>query len=187
MPEMDSLHRRGKALEDEFFHRVDEQLGARLREKLELEESRLDLEAETGFHDQELLDHLIDAGITSSSIAALALVPAVFVAWADGRVTPAERQAILSAALRHGVKDSPTAFDLLETWLHHCPPPSLWNVWEEYAAAVDETLTPKMSAMLHAEFLRMATNVAKASNSRFGKGKLSVNEQAILDKLAAMQ
>ena len=43
----------------------------------------------------ELLDHLLDGGFQPASVAALALVPAVFIAWADGSVTQNERQAVI--------------------------------------------------------------------------------------------
>ena len=57
------------------------------REKL-----REQLASATGFQDPELIDHLVDRGFEPTTLTALALVPMVFVAWADGTVTPSERR-----------------------------------------------------------------------------------------------
>ncbi|WP_436714462.1 hypothetical protein U8335_15355 [Roseiconus lacunae] len=184
MFEQDSLHRRGKALEDEFFHRVDEKLGAALRARMHRDDAIERLKSTTGFDDQAVVEHLVDAGFTPSSIVALALVPMVFVAWADGNLTAAERQSILSAALHRGVNSEPAAFSMLEDWLHHRPADSLWHVWEEYANAVGQSLTPTLATMLHQEIMRLATKVANASGGHFGRGRISANERAVLDQLA---
>ena len=109
----DAIHDRGKALEDEFFYRVDEQLRQKLRESMEREEQRKQLIAATGFQDEELLDHLLDGGFQPTSVAALALVPAVFTAWADGSVTASERQAVMGAALQRGLDNQPMAMQMI--------------------------------------------------------------------------
>ncbi|MEO9593490.1 hypothetical protein [Rhodopirellula bahusiensis] len=184
MFERDTLHQRGKALEDEFFHRVDEKLGAELHARMERDEAIEHLKPSTCFDDTAVIEHLVDAGFTPSSIAALALVPLVFVAWADGNITAVERQSILSAALHRGLKNEPPAMSMLENWLHHRPADSLWRVWEEYASAVGQSLTPTLSAMLHQEIMRLATKVADASGGHFGRGKISAKERIVLDRIA---
>lgn len=184
MFEKDALHERGKALEDEFFHRVDERLRAKLHAKLEREEAVKRFSAATGIENEEVIHHLIDSGFAPASISALTLVPIVFVAWADGKVTPAERQIILRAALHRGVKGKPEAFEMLEGWLQQPPPESLWNLWREYWLAISLILTPTIAEMLHAEMLRTAGDVAKASGGYFGRGKVSPNEQVVLGRIA---
>jgi len=186
MFETDALHRRGQALEDEFFHRVDEKLRAELRESMERSEQRTQLSAATGFQEQELLDHLLDAGFQASTLMALALVPSVFVAWADGSVTPQERQAVMSAALQRGLEHEPTALHMIEAWLHKHPPRTLWKLWKEYAEAIHATVSPTLAEMLMREILRQATAVAEASGGTLGFGKVSKDEQAILDEVANM-
>ncbi|MDA8743906.1 hypothetical protein N9N28_04650 [Rubripirellula amarantea] len=184
MFERDAIHERGKALEDEFFHRVDEKLRAELRRKMEHDDAVARLQSATGFEDAQLLSHLVDSDFTPASIAVIALVPLVFVAWADGFITPAERQSILSAALHRGIKDNPTAFEVLEQWLHHRPSDSLLELWKEYAIALGQTLTPTLAKMLQQEILRLATAVAQASKKQFSRESISAAEQAVLDKIA---
>jgi hypothetical protein len=183
MHNSDALHQRGQALEDEFFHRVDEKLRTELREKMAREKSRAQLASATGFEDQELLDHFLDGGFEAATLAALALVPAVFVAWADGTVTPQERQAVLSAALQRGLEQQPTALQMVEGWLHKHPPRSLWKLWKEYAQAVHDSVSPTLSELLMKEILRQSTAVAHASGGTLGFGKVSAEEQAILDEI----
>ena len=103
MFEKDAFRQREQAMEDEFFHRVDEKLRKKLRESIERDKSKERIAEATGFQNPELLDHLVEAGFESTTLAALALIPPIFVAWADGEVTAKERQAVMSEALRRGV------------------------------------------------------------------------------------
>jgi hypothetical protein len=130
-----------------------------------------------------LLDHLLDGGFEASRIAALALVPAVFVAWADGSVTPQERQAVLSAALHHGVNRELSAFKLIESWLEQPPPRKLWNLWKEYVTEVRATMTPMLSITIANEIQHQARVVAEASRKPLEFKKISKEEQQILDDL----
>ncbi len=186
MFDTDALHKRGQALEDEFFHRVDEELRARLRESMAREKDKQKLAAATGFEDEGLLDHLLDGGFQSATVAALALVPAVFVAWADGKVTPQERQAVMGAALHKGLEREPSAFHLVEAWLGHRPPKSLWKLWKEYAEALYASLTPVMASVLAQELLRPARAVAESSGKTIASGKVCKEVQEILDEVESM-
>ncbi|QDT11899.1 hypothetical protein [Planctomycetes bacterium K23_9] len=185
MSDQDSLHRRGMALEDEFFRRVDEKLGEDLRRKLKRDKDRERLAAATIFKDDELLDHLLDAGLDASTMAAFSLVPLLFVAWADGTVTVKERQLLLSEALHRGIKEQPRAFALLENWLHHRPPNSLWNLWLEYATAVKTHVNPQLGVILGDSIVYSAMKIADASRSGLIHRKVSKAEQAVIDEIRA--
>ena len=182
----DAIQQRGQALEDEFFHRVDEKLRAQLREEMERQEARERLSAATGIKDVDLLNHLLDGGFSSGSLAALTLVPIVFVAWADGSVTSKERQAVMHAALQRGLEHDPAALQMVEAWLHKHPPRSLWKLWKEYAEALHSSVSPTLAELLTRELLRQATIVAEASGGTLGIGKISNEEQTILDDMAGM-
>lgn len=186
MFEKDAFRQREQAMENEFFHRVDEKLRKQLRESIEREKAKERIAEATGFENQELLDHLVEAGFESTTLAALALIPPIVVAWADGEVTAKERQTVLSEAFRRGVDDNPISFHLIEGWLEHRPPESLWKLWREYATAIHESMLPSASNLLANEIMTLATNVAKASGGRFGRGKISRAEQKILDEIKAV-
>lgn len=186
MFEKDALHKRGQALEDEFFHRVDEELRARLRESMEREKEKQQLSKATGFKDDDLLEHLIEGGFQSATVAAMALVPAVFVAWADGKVTAQERQTVMSAALHKGFEKELSAFHLVEAWLNHRPPKSLWDLWREYVEALYASMSPLMAGILAEEIMRPAKAVAEASRKTAASSKVCQEEQDILDEVASI-
>ncbi len=183
MFESDAFHKREQALEDEFFHRVDEKLRAELRRSMERDQSREALAESTGLTDPELLDALIEAGFQATTLAALALVPAIFVAWADDTVDQLESETIMKAAAERGVTEDGVALQLLESWLKKRPPKSLWETWKRYAHAIGESLSESTSAILSSEVLRLATAVAESSGGVLGFGKTSKREQEVLDKI----
>lgn len=186
MFDQDALHERGKALENEFFRRVDEKLMADLKASEERAKTKEQLALVTGFQDDKLLEHLVDGGFEASTLAALALVPAVFVAWADGTVTAQERQAVMSAALHRGIEEQPTAMKLLEAWLHKHPPRSLWKLWKEYVAALYASVPAESGAALANEIRQQAKTVAEASGGTLGFGKISQSEREILDDIESV-
>ncbi len=85
------LNERLRAIEDEFFHEVDLKLWEQLRQNRLRDEKRLQLNKLMHVEDQAMLDELIEQGIDDESVAVLLFVPLTFIAWADGRVTDAER------------------------------------------------------------------------------------------------
>ncbi len=183
MFERDAFAKREKALEDEFFHRVDEKLRAELRRSMERDRSREMLAAATGLNDQELLDALVEEGMEATTLAALALVPAIFVAWADHSVTELEREVVLKAAQHRGIAEDGLASQLLETWLIKRPKQSLWDTWKHYVSALRESLSASSMRLLSEEVLRVATGVAEASGGILGLGKISRSEQDVLDEI----
>jgi hypothetical protein len=183
MFDMDAFKKREQALEDEFFHRVDEKLRAEIRRSMQRDRSREALAAATGLSDEELLDALVDSGFEATTLAALALVPAVFVAWADHSVTQLEHDAILKAAAERGLSEDGLASQLLEQWLITRPPRSLWDTWKRYATSVGESLSDTAAGVLTTNILHTATVVAEASGGILGFGKVSSAEQEVLDQI----
>lgn len=183
MSEPDAFEKREKALEDEFFHRVDEKLREELRRSMERDRSREALAEATGFSDTELLDALIDAGFQATTLTALTLVPAIYVAWADDTVDSLECETIMKAATERGINEDGVALQLLETWLKKRPPKSLLETWKRYAHAVGESLSESASGKLSGEVMRLAEAVAESSGGILGFGKTSKREQEVLDEI----
>ena len=183
MFDADAFEKREKALEDEFFHRVDEELRAELRRSMEQDRSREALAAATGLTDEDMLNGLVEAGFEATTLAALALVPAVFVAWADDTVTELEREAVLKAAHDRGISQDALASQMLEQWLDKRPPRSLWHTWKQYANSVAEKLSDTVAGVLTHNILHIATVVAEASGGVLGFGKISKAEQEVLDEI----
>ena len=133
---------RRQALEDSFFHQRDQELLAKLKEAAAgTQDLRKELAAATGVDDNAFLDKLIDLGIQPETALALSLVPLVQVAWADGKIQPGERKAILSAAHDAGIGETTPSYALLQSWLESAPGDELEATWRSYVEALVETLS----------------------------------------------
>lgn len=181
---MADLNDRRKALEDQFFQRENERLVDEMRKRDEKQSSKEALAEASGIQDDRVLDHLVSAGIRAETLAALALVPLVEVAWADGSMDRRERRAILSAAHDSGMKESGTAYRLLEGWLNDRPRPHLLETWKEYVGSLGEHMTADTRFALMDQILGRARTVAEAAGGFLGLGsRVSSEEQAVLDQL----
>ncbi len=78
------LTERGRVLEEEFFHKENQRLLKQLRQMKKMEESKEALAETSGISDDAILQSLLELHIDAQTLAALALVPLIVVAWADG-------------------------------------------------------------------------------------------------------
>jgi len=104
MPEHDSLTERGRGLEEEYIRRTERELSEKLREAAAANKAREALSSTSGLTDPDLLRELADLGFTPETVVLLPLVPIVQVAWAEGGVSAAERDLIVSLARARGVE-----------------------------------------------------------------------------------
>src|SRR5436190_4672740 len=101
--------------------------------------------------DLQFLQSLVDLGLDAVTWAALSLAPLVEVAWADGAISPRERDAILAAAEEQGVTPGSPGRSLLESWLDTRPQASLFAAWGEYASVLASKLGAAERAALRSE------------------------------------
>lgn len=182
----DSLHDRGQALEDAFFAEKDQELLRKLKEEYSKEEKRTALSRSSGITDENLLNHLVDLNIDPTSFASFALLPLIQVAWADGKMQKAEREAILNAAESSGITKESAAYEVLESWLDESPGQELYDAWKEYAATLKSTLDAAQLTNLKNRILGRAREVAESAGGILGFGnKVSDVEAAVLDELSA--
>jgi hypothetical protein len=179
------LEDRRRSLEEAFFKKEHERLRDRLRQKQEHEEAREALAEASGLDDQDLLARLAGLGIRAETLAALTLIPLVEVAWADGKIEPRERDAVLRGAESSGIgKDSPS-YGLLEIWTRDRPAPELLDSWEAYIRALAKELSADQKWHLEEKVLGRARAVAEATGGFLGLGsKVSAEEEAVLQELA---
>jgi hypothetical protein len=175
---------RARTLVDALFHAKDQQLLDEFRKRLEKKDRRAQLAAACGIHDEAVLDRLIELKIDPETLAAMTVVPLVQVAWADGKVQPEERQAIIKAAQEAGVKSRDGHYPLLEYWLDEKPGREMLEAWEHYIQALCKRLTPDEIAQLKRDVLTLARKVAQAAGGVLGLGnKISKAEREVLDEL----
>ncbi len=180
------LRDRGKALEDSFFARQNEEMIQRLRQEREAEAQKEGLSTASGITSDAVLDSLVAVGVRSETLAAIALVPLVAVAWADGSVEAEERKAVLSAAHEAGVERGQPCYELLEGWLETRPGPEVVAAWKAYVNGLSEHLDEVTRSGLKREVLGRARTVAEAAGGFLGVGrKVSSQEEEVLADLDA--
>ena len=180
----DKLHERAAALENKFFANRDQELLTKLRAEMDANETRSALSAAIGIEDQAALDALIKHDIKPQTLLVIGLIPMVAVAWSDGVLESAERDAITKAADGLGVKEGSAGFGLLESWLIEKPGDDLLNAWKSYAAGLAETLDDAAVAKVRDQVIGRAESTAKAAGGFLGLGnKVSDSEQKVIDDL----
>ena len=125
-------------------------------------------------------------------IAALALAPLVEVAWADGVVTPGERDAVLKAARALGLgQRSEFCRSTLLRWLHEPPPTAALEQWRRLLGPTLEASESRPAMKATQRLLREAIQIAKTDGIAFEEGAsldsragITDDEQRVLDELA---
>ncbi|MCC6125011.1 MAG: hypothetical protein IT426_08620 [Pirellulales bacterium] len=173
-----------QTLIDSIFFDKDRQLLEAFRKRTEKLDRRAQLSQVSGIHDETVLDRLIELNIDAETFAAMALVPLVTVAWADGDVQAQEREVILTAAKNSGLPPKDGRYPLLEHWLNKHPGPEMVAAWKHYIAGLCQKLTPPEIENLKHELLDLARNVAQAAGGFLGMGsKISSAERDVLADL----
>jgi tellurite resistance protein len=175
--------KRSKTLEDLFFLKQDEILMEDFHRMQAMKETKESLSKVSGIADDEILQKFVDLGIRPETLASLALVPLIEVAWADGSVEKEEKEAVLKAAGHLGFSKDSVDFSLLKQWLSHQPTEDLFHAWEHYMQGLCEVLTAPQKAALKKDLIGHARQVAQASGGFLGINTISKSEQAILDRL----
>jgi tellurite resistance protein len=170
-----------RTLVDSFFFDHDQKLLDNFRKRLEKMDRRAQLAQVSGIHDEAVLDHLIELGIDPETLAAMAVVPLVAVAWADGTVQPQEREVILNAAKNSGIQPQDGRYPMLERWLVEHPGKEMVEAWKLYIEGLCKKLSPPEIEELKHDLLDLARNVAQAAGGFLGLGnKISASEQDVL-------
>src|SRR4051794_31701262 len=99
-----------KAKEEEYFRRKENELLERLKGRAAAEAGRRKLGDALQTTDAQILEDLQAFGYDADTVKLLFVVPLVYVAWADGSVTPRERSLILELAKVDGKQEDSAAF-----------------------------------------------------------------------------
>ena len=173
-----------RALEEAFFGQENAKLLEKLRAKAEQKERREALRQVVHIEDEAFLDRLLDLGIRAETVLALRLVPLAFVAWADGRMDPAERAAILRAAEERAIAPDSPGHALLQSWLSHAPEPRLLEIWKGYVRSIWTAFSAEERDEMRRKMVDLSRGVAGAAGGFLGlTSKISREEQAVLDEI----
>jgi hypothetical protein len=178
-----TLEERGRALENQFYEKENQQKLSAMKDKLESQSSRDELRKASGMSDDAVLDKLVALGLKANTIAALSLVPLISVAWADGAIQENERTAILQGAHGKGLEQGTDGYELLQTWLAKRPSDDLFVAWEAYIKALASQLNDEQNRLLKNQILGFAKMVATSAGGILGFGKVSGSEEKVLQRI----
>ena len=180
-----TLEERGRALENQFYEKENQQKLSAMKDKLDAQKTKDELRKASGMTDDAVLEQLVALGLRGNTIAALSLVPLVQVAWADGEIQANERTAILQGAHGKGLDRGKPGYELLETWLHQRPGDELFQAWEAYIKALASQLNDEQNRLLRNQIVGFAKMVAAAAGGLFGIAKVSASEERVLKRIEA--
>ena len=185
MTDHDSLHERGRALEEEYFRKKDRELIERMQRAAREEAERKDLSARTGLQDPELLRELQALGFTPDTVALLPLVPVVQVAWAEGGVTTGERSALTKLARARGIAENSAGDIQLQEWLSYRPSDAVFASATRLIRAMLEGQGPEVAGLTADDLVKYCENIASASGGIFGFiNRVSPDERELLSSIA---
>jgi len=166
--------------EAEYFHELDVELIQKMRRRADHEE-RVRRMAETcQINDPSLLEDLERLGYSPTTVSLLCLVPLVQVAWADGRVTHAERNQVLAIAHLHGVQEDTPAHQQLEAWLDYPPHEEFFQGTLCAIRAALELLPQDERRTRQDALIEGCTDVAAAT---WHLGKIGAAERKLLEEI----
>lgn len=174
---------KSSSLEDVFFLQQDQQLINKLRELEKMQKSKETLREVSGIKNDHILEKLVNLNITPQAVAALAVVPLIEVAWADGHVDDKEKQVIISQIEKHGIKKGSTEHELTELWLSHRPDKNLLIAWTHLVQDICSKMNPTEKSDFRESLMHDTRVIANASGGFLGFGKVSKEEKLMLKKL----
>lgn len=172
------------SLEDLFFLEKDKKLIENLKKMKQMKETKENLSKVSGIHNDQVLEKLVQLEIHPETLASIAIIPLVEIAWADGRIDKKESDAILYGAENAGFAKDSIDYSLLERWLTHKPEKKLLEAWIHFIQGLCEKMNSEEKRLLEEEIFSHADQVAKASGGFLGLGsKISDSEQAVMDEM----
>jgi len=171
------LDERRKAQEEEYFRKQNAEAAAKLKAKLELEES--------GVQDEGLVETLMKAGFDTDSARALYLVPVLEVAWADGKIQSEEKQSVIELLEERGIEKNSKAYQLVLKWLSGRPTDHSYLQAKSFLEPYITELKKSGKPFSH-WVIKAANKVAQVTGGLFGIGwnMVSKKEEAVLKQIA---
>ena len=164
----DMFRDRGRADEAAYFHQQDAKLIAKLRQNARLSEIAHALAEKLHADEPALLERIQELGVTLDTGSAFILAPLVEVAWVDGDVSHAEREAILHIAKQRGVEPDSADYRQLLDWLAHRPSDEVFRTALEAIRVGLSVLPPDESEQRIATMIKACEDVAQAAGGIAG-------------------
>ena len=174
-----------KTMEDAFFFEQDRRLQEKRRQIREMQETKANLAQVSGIRNDHVLDRLLALGIRPETLATLFAIPLIEVAWADGELQDEEREQLFQYAEKSGMRKKGLDPKIMSEWLKRKPDPALLEAWVHYVQALSRELSAAERQALKDEVMGDVRTIAQAAGGILGFGKISSEEQKMIDRLEA--
>lgn len=172
------------ALEEAFTREIDNLLMGRLQTQAESDEAKERLAKATGWNDQKLISQLASLGVTAEGLMAVQIVPLVLIAWANHGVDHKEREFVMSKAERFGVRERSESYALLEHWLRHRPPVTLFDIWRRFIRYELASMPPRSRERLVVLMKNQMVAAARCSGGFLGLRRICANEHRLITAMS---
>lgn len=169
--------------EDDYFRKQDQELIDKMRKAAAAEDARRELGAKSGIQDPDLLAEVERLGFSADTVSLLPLVPILEVAWAEGGVSPAERDLILQVARSRGIDAGSAADRQLADWLADRPAADVFSRARRLIAAMLSAGTGAGHDLSADDLVKYCESIAAASGGILGLGKVSSGERAVIEQI----
>ncbi len=177
---------RARAQEDDYFRRKDLELIEKLRKTAAAKATQDALGQATGVTDPSVLVELESLGFTPDTVDLLPLVPVLQVAWAEGGITPAERDQLLKLAEARGIGAGSAAYDRLTSWMTTRPAEAVFAGAGRLINALLSSGSQAVADLSADDLVKYCESIAAASGGVFGVfGRVSTEEKQLLASIAA--
>ena len=179
----DIFRDRERGEEAAYFRKEDARLIEKLRQKAQFSEIAHALAEKLHADEPALLERIKKLGVTLNTGSAFILAPLVEVAWADGEVSHAERDAILHIAKQRGVEPGSADYHQILDWLAHRPSDELFHTALEAIRIGLSVLPPHESEKRIATMIKACEDVARAADGiteLFWLDSVSYAESAVI-------
>jgi hypothetical protein len=186
MSDHDAFAERGRALEEEYFRKKDRELVEKLRRAADADRARGELARQTGVSDPALLAELQELGFTGDTVVVLPLVPVLELAWAEGGITAAERQMLVSLARSRGIAEGSAADGLLTAWMASRPSPDVFTKATRLISALLDSGSAAAQGLTADQLVAYCEQIASASGGLLGLPirAISMEERNLLTRIA---
>lgn len=138
-----------------------------------------------GINDESLARELVDLGFAHKTAGVFPLLPLVYVAWADGSVSNAERSRILELAEEKGAKPGTAGYEFLSDLLERPLQPSFFDTCIKTIRKILENRTANDGETSKQDLVSLSLSVAEASGGFLGLfgDKVSDEERKVLEDI----
>lgn len=180
------LVERERALEEAFFHELNQKLLEEMRARREHDADFEALASHLGLHDASLIEPLLELGVRLENVTALVMAPLVEIAWADRTLDNDERRQLLEDEAELGIRVESAAGRLLEGWLASRPHDRLLDAWAAYASELVRVLPDAERDRLREDVVGRAKRLCSQIEKTFLRGGgPNRAERAVLDRIEA--